>query len=311
MQREHKTKRKRRASTKRKNVRKCSLQIRDVPDSVFRMDSDGRKWRSQATLRAKLAHYLATFANPDGSHIGIGVERMSARLQVSRRTTFELLNDLRYLGFLVDGSKTKFRGTRWRTLNATAILSKAEECAQNAQTELQRCEIGSPIVRDSPFKGARLTANGARLARKTGESRTQPCLPCSDRSASEVSRGQGTDGCANAHARDFASPVLDDEEQDQTEPAIDADTFERLKNIVEEQAGAFGFEFGIDAEEDRRTYGRIRTIWGETNFDNAYDIAERIRFFEEAFLQASMHAQDVTGLFVLANKFFTATSLYD
>jgi hypothetical protein len=70
-----------------------------------------------------MALWLATFADSDGSNVTVGIDRMAARLGYSRRTLFRCLADLRQLGFLVDGSLTKFKGTRRRTLNVAALKS--------------------------------------------------------------------------------------------------------------------------------------------------------------------------------------------
>src|SRR5262249_34694022 len=112
-------------SSGRKNVRGCSLAIRNIPPSVYRLLSDGRQWESQCRLRRELAFLLSSYADSNGSNIKISVLTMSNSLEKSRSVIFELLDDLRTLGFLQDGEKTGYRGTRARTLNVNAILDAA------------------------------------------------------------------------------------------------------------------------------------------------------------------------------------------
>src|SRR5690242_1864235 len=113
----------REASLERKNVRRCSLAVRNIPPSTYRLPSDGRQWKSQCRLRRELAVLLASYADPNGQNIKISVLTMSTALEKSRSVIFELLEDLRALGFLQDGGKTGYSGTRSRTLNVSAMLS--------------------------------------------------------------------------------------------------------------------------------------------------------------------------------------------
>lgn len=104
---------------------KCTLDLRDVPPSAFRMLDDGRQWRHKCELRCALLHWLTTFADADGSNVEAGIKRMEARFEVSRRTVFRRLDDLMELGFITREKLTGFKGTRRRTINVAAILSKA------------------------------------------------------------------------------------------------------------------------------------------------------------------------------------------
>jgi hypothetical protein len=104
---------------------RCALDLRDVPPSAFRMPNDGRQWRHKCELRCALLHWLATFADADGSNVEAGIKRMEARFEVSRRTIFRRLDDLIELGFTNREKLTGFKGTRRRTINVKAVLKKA------------------------------------------------------------------------------------------------------------------------------------------------------------------------------------------
>jgi hypothetical protein len=103
------------------NSVKCVREIRAVPRQAYRMANDGRQWKHLCNLRRILLNHLATYANPDGTSINVGVTRLCVELGFSRRTIFRLLDDLRELGFLSDGKLTGFKGTRQRELNVAAI----------------------------------------------------------------------------------------------------------------------------------------------------------------------------------------------
>lgn len=105
---------------------RCALDLRDVPPSAFRMPDDGRQWRHKCELRCALLHWLATFADADGSNVEAGIKRMETRFEVSRRTIFRRLDDLIELGFTTREKLTGFKGTRRRKINVAAILKKAD-----------------------------------------------------------------------------------------------------------------------------------------------------------------------------------------
>src|SRR5579859_1473306 len=90
------------------------------------MPDDGRQWRHKCELRCALLHWLATFADADGTKVEAGIKRMEARFEVSRRTIFRRLDDLIELGFTTREKLTGFKGTRRRTINVAAILKKAD-----------------------------------------------------------------------------------------------------------------------------------------------------------------------------------------
>jgi hypothetical protein len=76
---------------------KCVRDWRDFTTDYYRLPTDGRQWKSQASKRRQLAEYLATFANGDGGSITLGIERMAGKFEVDRATIFRLLDELREL----------------------------------------------------------------------------------------------------------------------------------------------------------------------------------------------------------------------
>lgn len=77
---------------------KCVRDWRDFSTEYYRLPTDGRKWRSQAENRMRLADYLSTFANGDGTSITVGIERICSKFDpIGRATIFRWLEDLREL----------------------------------------------------------------------------------------------------------------------------------------------------------------------------------------------------------------------
>lgn len=146
---------------------KCVRDLREIPPTAYRLTTDGRKWMHKCRLRCDLAQWLATFANPDGTSITVGVERMTNRLCVSRRTVQRLLDDLETLGFLSNGKLTNFRGTRRRNLNIAAVMATADvPDSQNGDvpnTQSQMRQMETSVGPDTRFESG-----------TTGESATQP-----------------------------------------------------------------------------------------------------------------------------------------
>jgi hypothetical protein len=150
-----------------KNVRRCALAIRTIPPSCYRLPSDGRQWQSQCRLRLQLAQLLASYANPDGGSIKISVPTMVAALEISRSVVFELLADLKELGFLTDAGKSQFSGTTARTLQ----IDKMRAALNGPELGSNSPELAEGVPRVSPPNSPELAAqpSGTGL-----EFRTQP-----------------------------------------------------------------------------------------------------------------------------------------
>jgi len=133
---------------KKKSSVACVRDWRDFSEDYYRLPTDGRQWRSQAVLRMRLADYLSTFANGDGTSITVGVERMSDKLGRDYRTTLRLLDDLRKLKALAPKSGlTSEHGTAIREMTMEAFVARHEadleaeyQAYQMRQTEGTRCD---------------------------------------------------------------------------------------------------------------------------------------------------------------------------
>jgi hypothetical protein len=103
----------------------CVRDWRDFSLGYYRLPTDGRKWRAQASNRRQLLEWLATFANGDGSSIEVGIERMEEKFSVSRATIFNLLGDLTKLRALAPKSGLTSRyGTAVRSLTLEAFEAR-------------------------------------------------------------------------------------------------------------------------------------------------------------------------------------------
>jgi Fe2+ or Zn2+ uptake regulation protein len=116
------------AKDKAKTIR-CLMDATDLPPSAFALPDDGRKSVHKQNRRKALAQVLARRADPDGSNTRQAVSTMMLKTGMSRRTVFNVLSELRQLGFLKDG-ELHSTGTRIRTL----MLPKSE-----AGTKCPRC----------------------------------------------------------------------------------------------------------------------------------------------------------------------------
>jgi hypothetical protein len=103
----------------------CVRDWRDFGLDYYRLSSDGRQWKTQASKRRQLAEYLATFANGDGTSIEVGVERMMEKFEVDRATIFRWLDDLRDLRALAPKAGLTSRyGTAVRSLTLAAFEAR-------------------------------------------------------------------------------------------------------------------------------------------------------------------------------------------
>jgi hypothetical protein len=104
---------------------KCVRDWRDFTDDYYKLPTDGRQWKSQASKRRQLTEYIATFADGDGSRIKVGVNRMTSKFDVERTTIFRLLDDLRALRALAPkNGLVSEHGCAVRTLTLDAFVER-------------------------------------------------------------------------------------------------------------------------------------------------------------------------------------------
>jgi len=150
---------------------KCLHTVRDFDYRVFRLDDDGRKWKSECKDRFSLYKDLANRANEDGSGVYISIPTM-VKGGGSRAKTSRLLRDLEGLGCLFsevhidrNGSRrervsqynTKVRRLWWERLAiAQAVLDSGSEfLGHDRLTDGEYCAIQDSFmdqqgVSDSP-----------------------------------------------------------------------------------------------------------------------------------------------------------------
>jgi hypothetical protein len=96
---------------------RCVRDVRRLPLASYRMPDDGRKWKELCSKRLALANHLATFADADGTNIKPGVTTLMIHFGWSRRTVFNVLDDLKRLGMIISKGLSEYHGTRNRHFN--------------------------------------------------------------------------------------------------------------------------------------------------------------------------------------------------
>jgi hypothetical protein len=137
-----------------------------IPAGRYRLASDGRMWKHNATQRMMLAEFLALHGNPDGSSTYPCIETMAEHLALSRRTISNLLADLMELGLLEsEPAYSKYHGSRVRRMNIIRFMNRIgvevrEGGVQNSVVGVQdsKDEVQNPQV--SRPKGVQNTEVG-------------------------------------------------------------------------------------------------------------------------------------------------------
>ncbi len=169
---------------------KCVRDIRDFPPSSYRLPSDGRKWLAQARLRRELAIQMATHADGDGSSITAGVKRWAKALEVSERTIYRLLDDLRNLGpgFLLEKEGlTKENGTAIRRLDVSKLKMRGADLTDSVSdlSDSRKADLTDSQSRPDRLEGF----GGSDLTRIGGR---QPSDKYTDQPTQQVSVSVGS-----------------------------------------------------------------------------------------------------------------------
>jgi hypothetical protein len=117
---------------------RLSRDLRDVPLERYRLEGDGRKWKSKARDRMSAAGWLATYGDADGSRIFPSVLSLARHFGWSRRKAFYVLSDLKELGLLEGGGLTSEHGTRIRRMNLAAFLGAGVQDSRGAGVQDSR-----------------------------------------------------------------------------------------------------------------------------------------------------------------------------
>jgi len=132
---------------------KCVRDLRDIPLKAYRLPSDGRQWKKAAVVRQRLANFLATFADGDGTRVYPGEKKMTAFLGCHRATTFRALDDLRTLGLMKDklglvdrSGRPSERGTALRVMDVDGFRARAGVASSKPEVASSQPEVASSIA---------------------------------------------------------------------------------------------------------------------------------------------------------------------
>ena len=134
--------------TKFKN---CLFDACKIPIEVFRIPTDGRKWKAAASNRKTLMIQLAGYANADGTSIRPSTKTLADQTGFSRRKVCRLLDDLKVLGLCERVGRYGQRGAAIRKLvlpdnpsSATApILRVPDSISESAEFDSQSARFNS------------------------------------------------------------------------------------------------------------------------------------------------------------------------
>lgn len=104
------------AKESKSGAMKCVLDIRGYPWQAYKLPTDGCKARAVCEQRRALALQLASYANPDGTSITTGRDRLLKETGWTLRTLARRLAELQALGILTRQGLTAEHGTARRRL---------------------------------------------------------------------------------------------------------------------------------------------------------------------------------------------------
>lgn len=174
-------------ATREESPIKAVIDGRKYPPSFYRLPNDTRKWREQCQKRRMLAIQIASYANPDGSNVTIGIPRLMQELGASKATIHRWLDDLYALPILFDEVDEAGRaregqhGTRRRRIDFSAFEKRLEvsdrgtlevsDSTSNSQIAFSKSQIQIIKVSDSVLDVSDSTLEVSRM----GE--TEPYRP--------------------------------------------------------------------------------------------------------------------------------------
>lgn len=144
----------------------CVRDMRSIPTTAYRLPDDGRKWRTLCEDRKRLADWLATYADGNGTAIYPGNATIRRAFDTwSRAKIFRVLAALHRLKILSRQGYTGEHGTRVRALHPEA---------------LSRPGVSNSVAGVSDSTDQEFQIRGAEVSDSTGRSlmhgETQPSL---------------------------------------------------------------------------------------------------------------------------------------
>jgi hypothetical protein len=158
------------AKSKTDNAFKLIQLVGDYPADLYRIPTDGRKWKRLCQDRALLVGKLARYGDPDGTTIRPAIETIRKQLCWSERKLFYVLDSLQEHGVLANEPHYHgMRGTRVRRLDIDMLTSHAPAKGYGAGLQhtknlpvagLQDTGAG---LQDTPSRTASLASRTATL----------------------------------------------------------------------------------------------------------------------------------------------------
>jgi hypothetical protein len=191
--------------TAKKEVTKCSIEVRNLPLEAFRLPTDGRKWKQSARSRCALLGRLATYANPDGTFTRNGINYSPSLLtllkHVSQKSYYRLADDLQRLG-LLSWTREKHHERREYTIH---LPEQVLDSSQNPSGTGVILEVEQPEqVSDSPEQVSPRHRTGVTM----GEHPSFPSLPSKERAEKAVAQAAPARSWSKANPADKERALL-------------------------------------------------------------------------------------------------------
>jgi hypothetical protein len=234
----------------------------DFPPESFVLSKDGREWKKIAQSRKLLFVTIAKH----GETAWPGVKGLMKKTGFSRRTIFNLLDDLKELGCLPDAVDDKgrarhgLRGTRVRRIDLGALLPPGYatgwlsfkgagllvRCVRGREVEVQKSEVevqnSNVKVQKSNVKVQNSTSQGAVQAAPERTWQKE-----SDRKSNQVLAGRLVSRLSFLYSERFGKPLVSTSKQQDLLSALLAEEVDRLVENGEELDAALVYtEEGIE-----------------------------------------------------------------
>lgn len=138
---------------KTSQFKNCLFEAHKIQPEQFRLPDDGRKWKVNTFNRRTLFLELASFANGDGSSVRPSIPTLMERTGFCRTKIFNLLDDLKALGFWEKAGRHGWNGQTIRQLNMpdkpTETPSGSPSFENRTVVEVHDSKMG---VRDSTLE---------------------------------------------------------------------------------------------------------------------------------------------------------------
>src|SRR6267154_4989242 len=158
---------------------KCLRDMCDFPPACYRISTDGRKWKQLCEDRRNLANWLAAKADPDGTNIYPGINKIMRVMDWSHGKTCYVLDSLQVIGCVARENKegerlTSERGTAKRKFNLEPLRAAYEQIQQGVSFTHPRIHNTGPEIHDSPDQESKIEK--PEVQRRVGRNRPSYCI---------------------------------------------------------------------------------------------------------------------------------------